>query len=56
MWHSEALQRVKKMPKMAELLVSAAVPDDKKQMPQVDETVIISRMKAYNSRLGKEKK
>lgn len=57
MWHGEALQRVKKMPPMKDLLASAAPPDDdKKQVPKIDEAVIIGRLKAYNSRLAGDKK
>lgn len=52
-WHTEALQRQKKMPSLQDML-DARKPDDgpKKEVPTIDENAIIGRMKAYNARLA----
>lgn len=47
MWHSEALQRVKKLPAIKTFLYH------KKAVTGVDEAAIIGRLKEYNNRLKK---
>lgn len=57
MWHTEALARSKKIPRMKDFL-SKTLREvaDKNKVQQIDEAVIIARMKAYNKRLEAESK
>lgn len=50
MWHGEALQRTKKLPRLVDMLKDS----DKKEVQGIDEAGIIDRLKAYKEKMEKK--